>query len=46
MPRNILPNRFNLKKKNCQEIRRPFIIEIPHTEEADEAGKNQHDSSL
>jgi hypothetical protein len=45
MPRNILPNRFYLKKKNYEENRWPFIIEMSHVEEA-EAYKNQYDSSF
>jgi hypothetical protein len=35
MPRNILPNRFYLKKKNYEEIKRPFIIKISGVEKAE-----------
>jgi hypothetical protein len=41
----MLPNRFYLKKKNYEEIRWSFIIEMSHVKDA-EACKNQYDSSF
>jgi hypothetical protein len=35
MPRNNLPNRFYIKKKNNEEIRRLFSKKISHVKEAE-----------